>query len=131
MGDRWRSETLGLPRRRHQHDITRRPDGEHTLVLQAFSPLVLPSPLEFPDRVRTTGFWFVPEGPRWTPPEELSTFLNGGERPVYIGFGSMSGTEPARVGRTVAEAVRRAGVRAVLVTGWGQGRRSRARYRGG
>ncbi|MEU4363205.1 glycosyltransferase [Promicromonospora sp. NPDC023987] len=119
MGDRWRSETLGLPRRRHQHDITRRPDGEHTLVLQAFSPHVLPSPLEFPRWVRTTGFWFVPEAPSWTPPEEISTFLDAGERPVYIGFGSMSGTEPARVGRTVAEAVRRSGVRAVLVTGWG------------
>ncbi|WP_454855600.1 glycosyltransferase [Promicromonospora soli] len=119
MGDRWRSETLGLPRRPHQHDITRRPDGEHTLVLQAFSPHVLPSPLGFPDWVRTTGFWFVPETTDWTPPEELSTFLAAGERPVYIGFGSMSGSEPARVGRTVAEAVRRAGVRAVLVTGWG------------
>lgn len=119
MGDRWRSETLGLPRRRHQHDITLRPDGEHTLVLQAFSPQVLPSPLEFPDWVRTTGFWFVPETTDWTPPDELSTFLAAGEPPVYIGFGSMSGSEPARVGRTVAEAVRRAGVRAVLVTGWG------------
>jgi sterol 3beta-glucosyltransferase len=119
MGDRWRSETLGLPRRRHQHDITRRPDGEHTLVLQAFSPQVLPGRPAFPDWVRTTGFWFVPETTEWTPPEELSTFLAAGERPVYIGFGSMSGSEPARVGRTVAEAVRRAGVRAVLVTGWG------------
>ena len=119
MGDRWRSEVLGLPRRRHQHDITRRPDGEHTLVLQAFSPQVLPGRPEFPDWVRTTGFWFVPETTDWTPPEELSTFLAAGERPVYIGFGSMSGSEPARVGRTVAEAVRRAGVRTVLVTGWG------------
>lgn len=119
LGDRWRSQTLGLPHRRHQHDVTRRPDGEHTLVLQAFSPHVLPSPLVFPDWVRTTGFWFVPETPDWTPPHELEAFLAAGEPPVYIGFGSMSGTEPARVGRVVTEAVRRAGVRAVLVTGWG------------
>ncbi|MFD2024923.1 glycosyltransferase [Promicromonospora aerolata] len=111
MGDRWRSETLGLPRRRHQHDVTRRPDGEHTLVLQAFSPHVLPSPLDFPDWVRTTGFWFVPETPDWTPPEELSTFLDAGERPVYIGFGSMSGTEPARGGRPPRGRAGRAGHR--------------------
>jgi sterol 3beta-glucosyltransferase len=118
-GARWRTETLGLRRRRHQNDALRTPDGAPATVLQAFSRHVLPTPLEYPSWTHTTGFWFLPAAPDWSPPERLRTFLDTGEPPVYIGFGSMAGTEPARVGRTVTEAVRLAGVRAVLVTGWG------------
>jgi sterol 3beta-glucosyltransferase len=118
-GARWRTETLGLPRRPHQNDALRTPDGHPVTVLQAFSEHILPTPVEYPSWTHTTGFWFLPATQDWTPPERLSTFLDAGDPPVYIGFGSMAGSEPARVGRTVTEAARLAGVRAVLVTGWG------------
>lgn len=118
-GARWRVESLGLPRRRHQNDALRTPNGQPATVLQAFSRHVLPSPAAYPRGTHTTGFWLLPAARNWTPPEQLSAFLDTGDRPVYVGFGSMAGRDPARVGHTVAEAVRRAGVRAVLVTGWG------------
>jgi sterol 3beta-glucosyltransferase len=38
---------------------------------------------------------------------------------VLVGFGSMAGADPAATTRTVLGAVRAAGVRAILVTGWG------------
>lgn len=118
-GARWRAETLGLPRRPHQSDALRTPDGRPATVLQAFSKHVLPTPAEYPSWTHTTGYWFLPAAGDWTPPERLRAFLDAGDPPVYVGFGSMAGTEPARVGRTVTAAVRLAGVRAVLVTGWG------------
>lgn len=118
-GSRWRSETLGLPRRPHQKDALRAPDGRPATVLQAFSRHVLPAPPEYPDGTHTTGYWFLPAAADWTPPERLREFLDAGDPPVYVGFGSMAGTEPTRVGRTVTDAVRLAGMRAVLVTGWG------------
>ncbi|QKV80446.1 glycosyltransferase [Amycolatopsis sp. Hca4] len=65
-----------------------------------------------------TGYWFLPEDPAWTPPAELVAFLDSGEAPVCIGFGSMASADPAATARTVTEAIRRAGVRAVLLTGW-------------
>ncbi|MFE0156620.1 glycosyltransferase [Nonomuraea sp. NPDC059007] len=119
IADTMRAERLGLARRRGRHDILRRPDGAPATVLHGFSPLVLPSELDYPAWVHTTGFWFPPAAPDWNPPADLVRFLEAGEPPVYIGFGSMAGTDPQRLGRIVADAVRQAGVRAVLASGWG------------
>ncbi|MEU8363845.1 glycosyltransferase [Nonomuraea sp. NPDC048882] len=119
IADRLRAGRLGLPRRRGRHDILRRPDGGPATVLQAFSAHLLPAGPDYPAWVHTTGFWYLPAAPGWSPPPELATFLDAGDPPVYVGFGSMAGTDPARVGRVVAKAVRLAGVRAVLASGWG------------
>ncbi len=111
--------TLDLPRRRGRHDILRRPDGGPATVLQAFSSELLPPEPDYPPWVHTTGFWFLPAPPDWAPPAHLTDFMAADEPPVYIGFGSMAGTDPRRVGAIVAEAVALAGVRAVVVAGWG------------
>jgi sterol 3beta-glucosyltransferase len=110
---------LDLPRRARRHDILSRPDGRPATVLQGFTRHLLPPGSDYPPWVRTTGFWFLPAPATWTPPAELTDFLQAGEPPVYIGFGSMAGTDPQRMGKIVTEAVRLARVRAVLVTGWG------------
>lgn len=117
--DAWRRDTLGLSRRRHRHDPLRRTDGTPATMLQAFSRHVVPPPRDQPSWVRTTGFWFLDTAQQWTPPEELLEFLAAGEPPVFIGFGSMPNTDPAEVGRLIVDAVRRAGVRAVLASGGG------------
>lgn len=119
IADQLRTTRLGLPRRRGRHDILRRPGGGPATVLQGFSRHVLPPNLDYPSHVHTTGFWFLPAAQGWTPPTMLSDFLAAGPAPVYVGFGSMAGTDPTRIGRIVAEAIRLAGVRAVLVSGWG------------
>ncbi|RBQ20711.1 glycosyltransferase [Spongiactinospora rosea] len=119
VSDEVRARRLGLPRRRGRHDFLRRPDGGPATVLQAFSAQVLPEGLDYPGWVHTTGFWYLPAPPDWAPAPELLAFLEAGPAPVYVGFGSMVGTDPERVGRVVAEAVRLAGVRAVLASGWG------------
>ena len=46
-------------------------------------------------------------------------FLDAGPPPVYVGFGSMAGRDPAGLARTVVGGLRAAGVRGVLATGWG------------
>ena len=51
-------------------------------------------------------------------PAKLEGFLASGPRPIYVGFGSMTDPEPARSTRMILEAVERAGVRAVLASGW-------------
>ncbi|MEV0646425.1 glycosyltransferase [Phytomonospora sp. NPDC050363] len=119
IADKIRKNRLGLPRRSGRHDILHQPDGTPSTVLQAFSRHVLPAALDYPAHVHTTGFWYLPAPPDWTPPARLAAFLDAGEPPVYIGFGSMAGNDPRRVGSIVTEAVGRAGVRAVLVSGWG------------
>lgn len=65
------------------------------------------------------GYWFLDEDPNWRPDAELAAFLDAGEPPVYIGFGSMTPKNPEAATREIVEGVRRAGVRALLAVGWG------------
>lgn len=117
--DAWRSRALGLPPRRGHHDVLRTPRGTPATVIHPFSRYVLPPALDFPEWVHTTGFWFDPPAEPAALPDAVEEFLAAGEPPVYIGFGSSVGGDPRRTGQIVTEAVRRAGVRAVVVTGWG------------
>lgn len=116
---KWRRKTLGLPRRRGHTNIFRRPDGSPVTALHAFSRHVLPPFTSYPEWVHTTGFWFLPAPPTWHPPQRLVDFLDAGEPPVYIGFGSIAGSNPTRAGNVIAEGIKRAGVRALVVKGWG------------
>jgi sterol 3beta-glucosyltransferase len=114
--DRWRA-TIGLPRRRWRHDPRRRPDGAPAPVLHAISRHVLPRPADWPATATVTGYWFLP-GTEPLPPA-LVEFLDAGDPPVFVGFGSMAGPDPAATTATVLAGVRRAGMRAVVGTGWG------------
>ncbi|ACU38668.1 glycosyltransferase [Actinosynnema mirum] len=113
--DAWRSDVLGLPARRNQHDRLRRPDGGRVPVLHGFSPHLVPPAPDWPAWVFTTGFWFLPPRADYSPPAELAAFLDGGEPPVCVTLGTVRGMDPVEAGRLVVEAVRLAGVRAVVV----------------
>lgn len=88
-------------------------------VLYGHSGAFLPPAPEWGADVTVTGFWFADEPHDFTPPPALVEFLESGPAPVCIGFGSMSQRDPARTTALVLDAVRRSGVRAVLVAGWG------------
>ncbi|KAJ5986100.1 hypothetical protein N7451_010465 [Penicillium sp. IBT 35674x] len=115
--NRWRNKELGLKAtnldRMQQNKVP---------FLYNFSPSVVPPPLDFPDWIRITGYWFLSEGSDWTPPAELSEFINraraDGKKLVYIGFGSIVVSDPAALTRTVIESVQKAGVRCILSKGW-------------
>ncbi len=88
-------------------------------ILCAFSPTVVPKPADWGEQVHVTGFWFLEEAADWQPPEALVAFLEGGAPPVYVGFGSMNNRDPEATTRLVVEALRQAGQRGVLYSGWG------------
>ncbi|SDN49704.1 glycosyltransferase [Allokutzneria albata] len=99
---RWRADRLGLPPGK----------GRQDLVLHAISEHVVPPPPDWPATALSTGYWFLESTEEPELPEITGTT-------VYIGFGSMTGADPARTTATVLEAVRLAGVRAILARGWG------------
>ena len=107
----------GLPRRRG-FNIARSADGRPIPILHAVSPSVLPPPADWPDWARMSGYWFLDEGD-WTPPQALVDFLAAGPPPVYVGFGSMAGRSPTRLGHAVVEGLGQAGLRGIIATGWG------------
>lgn len=83
------------------------------------SPQVFPQPTDWPKNVHMEGYWFLDEAADWTPPADLLAFLDQGEPPVYIGFGSVGdAAEAANTTKMVVEALRLSGRRGLLATGW-------------
>jgi UDP:flavonoid glycosyltransferase YjiC (YdhE family) len=90
-----------------------------TPLLGAYSPNIIPHPPDWPESVHITGYWFSDADPEWRPAPELEAFLDAGDPPVYVGFGSMSGRRPEHLAAIVLEALAESGQRGVLLTGWG------------
>jgi UDP:flavonoid glycosyltransferase YjiC (YdhE family) len=88
-------------------------------LLGAYSPTLIPHPPDWPESVHITGYWFQDSQPEWHPPPELQNFLDQGEPPVYVGFGSMGGRDPEHFAGIVLEALAKSGCRGILATGWG------------
>ncbi len=116
--NRWRRENLGLPPVPLGGPF-RRLDAERVPILYGYSPSVLPKPADWGAHVDVTGFWFLDRSPDWHPPPELVAFLESGPPPVSIGFGSMVPRDPAGLTEVAVAALRRAGRRGVLISGWG------------
>jgi UDP:flavonoid glycosyltransferase YjiC (YdhE family) len=96
-------------------DLTH-PHGPY--VLYGYSSHILPEDPEWPDRICVTGFWYLDPPSTWRPPERLVRFLASGPPPVYVGFGSMSSCRPQETADTVVEALERAHVRGIILSGW-------------
>jgi sterol 3beta-glucosyltransferase len=90
-----------------------------TPLLSAYSPTVIPHPRDWSHHVHITGYWFLSACSDWQPSVELESFLEEGEPPVYVGFGSMSGRNPEYFTKVVLEALQKSGQRGVIATGWG------------
>jgi sterol 3beta-glucosyltransferase len=107
-----RRDVLGLP-------ATRRTRDGALPVLYGYSRHVVPRPAEWSASRLVTGYWSLPADERWLPPVPLAQFIQSGPAPVCIGFGSMSSQNAEQLTQLVTSAVRKAGVRAVLLSGWG------------
>jgi sterol 3beta-glucosyltransferase len=87
-------------------------------TFHGFSPAVVPRPPDWPGPLRVTGYWWPARPAGWQPPAAVTDFLAAGPPPVFLGFGSMAPGHGDRLAGLVLDAVRRAGVRAVLQAGW-------------
>ncbi len=90
--------------------------------LLGWSPHVLPTDGRREGWMHATGYWFLDREEGWRPPEKLRRFIEAGEPPVALGLGSMGLTRASEAGRIVsltAKALRRAGLRGILVSDHG------------
>lgn len=115
--NRWRRESLGIPAVPFSGPF-RLMLERRTPVMYGFSPLVVPKPRDWPEWHRLTGYWFLDGPSDWQPPARVTEFLDAGPPPVYVGFGSMMPRDPAATIDLVLCALRQAGVRGILATGW-------------
>lgn len=88
-------------------------------VLNGWSRHVLPRPSDWHPGLEVTGYWFLDRPEDWRPPPELADYIEAGPPPVSVGFGSMTGSGAEELTDTVVRALRLAGRRGVLVSGFG------------
>jgi hypothetical protein len=82
------------------------------------SPELIPKPKDWGSNITVAGFFFLPLASAYNAPPELVSFLDEGPPPIYIGFGSIVVDDPKTLTRVIFEAVRLAGVRAIVSKGW-------------
>ncbi|KZL78757.1 glycosyltransferase family 1 protein [Colletotrichum tofieldiae] len=84
-----------------------------------WSESLIPKPADWDSHINITGFSFLPLADKYTPPPDLTAFLESGPPPIYIGFGSIVVDDPKALTQLIFEAVKIAGVRAIVSKGWG------------
>ncbi|KAH6638541.1 autophagy-related protein 26 [Truncatella angustata] len=115
--NKWRKVTLGLP------PTNLEKLGQNKVpFMYNFSPSVVAPPLDYSDWIRVTGYWFLDEGTEYVPPNDLREFIEQARKDekklVYVGFGSIVVSDPAKMTQDVIDAVLKADVRCVLSKGW-------------
>jgi sterol 3beta-glucosyltransferase len=113
--DQFRKDVLGLPPAKGENVLR----GKPVTRLYAYSEVVVPRPADWDESSVVTGYWFLDAPANWQPDPQLVRFLQEGPAPVYIGFGSMFMGGGEQKTEIALQALRLAGQRGILATGWG------------
>lgn len=79
-----------------------------------WSPSLVRKPIDWPEYIDVSGFFFLDLATNYTPSDELMQFLQAGEPPIYIGFGSITGHDARKIFQVVIESLKLTGYRALL-----------------
>ena len=110
----------GLPKRKLYFPFDENPLHAPTLILCAWSPSVLPPSSDWAPNVHVTGYFFFDTNNSCRPPIEIQNFLDAGDPPVCISFGSMINRDAEKIDRVVRDALRQSGQRGIVLSGWGK-----------
>ena len=98
---------FGCPFERHT-------DPKHPALVSC-SNFVFKRPSDWNQNIHQRGYWFVAEDTEYTPSSELKQFLDSGEKPVYVGFGSMAALgNNEGLAELVVDALKRSGKRGII-----------------
>jgi UDP:flavonoid glycosyltransferase YjiC (YdhE family) len=93
--------------------------GKEIPTLYAYSSVISPKPHEYSNEKHITGFWIEEKEENYQPDEKLANFLDSGDKPIYIGFGSAVGGDFDQALSIVLESLKKTNQRAILSAGWG------------
>jgi sterol 3beta-glucosyltransferase len=95
-------------------------DSHSTPLLFAFSPSLVPKPNDWTaPTIHVTGFLFLDTPASYQPPRSLLKFLDAGDPPVCVSFGSMISQEAGQVDEIVRSALKQTHQRGIILSGWG------------
>lgn len=85
------------------------------IAMVSCSNFVFPRPKDWDKNIYQSGYWFVEENKEYKPSKELEAFINNGEKPVYIGFGSVfDSDEKDKIVRITIDALKKCGKRGII-----------------
>ncbi|KAJ8633195.1 hypothetical protein MRB53_026531 [Persea americana] len=84
-----------------------------------WSPHLVPKPKDWGSKIDVVGFCFLDLASSYEPPESLVKWIKAGEKPIYIGFGSLPVQEPGKMTQIIVGALERTGQRGIINKGWG------------
>ncbi|CAI0559601.1 unnamed protein product [Linum tenue] len=84
-----------------------------------WSPHLLPKPKDWGPKIDVVGFCFLDLASGYVPPDDLVQWLEGGDPPVYVGFGSLPVQEPEKMTQMIVKALELTGQRGIINKGWG------------
>lgn len=114
----WRVE-LGLNKIKPFAFPYRYQHGKEIPSIYAYSSLLSPKPHEYGKEKYITGFWINDDAVDYQPDQKLVSFLEAGEKPIYIGFGSAVGDNFDQALSIVLESLKRTKQRGIFSAGWG------------
>jgi sterol 3beta-glucosyltransferase len=123
----WWTSQVGFERVRHRAGLPKRklywpfrddPIRPRTPILCAWSPSVLPASIDWTPRVHVTGHYFFHRNTSDQLSIELQSFLQSGQPPVCITFGSMVNRDAERIDWSIRESLKQTGNRGIILSGW-------------
>lgn len=79
------------------------------------SNYVFPRPKDWNKNIHQSGYWFIEEDNEYKQYEEVERFINNGDKPVYIGFGSVfDDDEKDEMVKIIIEALKKCGKRGII-----------------
>ncbi|KAL0559049.1 hypothetical protein IC582_003638 [Cucumis melo] len=84
-----------------------------------WSPHLIPKPKDWGSKIDVVGFCFLDLASNYQPPSSLVEWIEAGERPIYIGFGSLPVEQPEEMTQIIVEALEITGRRGIISKGWG------------
>ena len=100
-------DNFGCPFERHANK-------KHPAIVSC-SNFVFKRPEDWNENIHQYGYWFVEETCDYTPSDELAAFLSTGEKPIYVGFGSMTTLEKHdELIEVAVEAIKKSGKRGII-----------------
>jgi sterol 3beta-glucosyltransferase len=108
--------SLSLPMRKTS--LLKLIEADNILNLHCFSPSLLPRPDDWAPQNQIMGFLFLPATVHEQIPGDLVHWLNVGEKPDYIGFGSIPVPDPNKFQAILTELLEKTDHRFVFCQGW-------------
>lgn len=98
--------------------LRRRERSRRWPIYHGYSAAIVPRPKDWRAGLEVVGYWWPHQPADWEPADALLRFLAAGPPPVLIGFGSMAPGLGERLSQLAIAALRRAGTRGILQSGW-------------